>query len=125
MDAQSSLGRVAGLAALVHGLAIHEALSPRRAWLEREPIEESVFWATSHGIAARLYSADRLQPVPDVARAAIELARPHVRELNAEAPLEEITRILTDGGGADLQRKAFKEGGMPTVLKRLVEETKN
>ncbi|HKN94248.1 MAG TPA: YbdK family carboxylate-amine ligase, partial [Thermoleophilaceae bacterium] len=63
MDAQSSIRRVAGLAALVHGLAIHEALSPRREWLDREPIEESIFWATTHGLDARLYGGGRLQPV--------------------------------------------------------------
>jgi glutamate---cysteine ligase / carboxylate-amine ligase len=123
MDAQSSLQRVAGLAALVHGLAIHEALSPRREWLEREPIEESIFWATSHGLAARLYSGGRLRAVPDVAREAVELARPHLRELGAEAPLEEIDRILGEGGGADRQRKGFKSGGMPEVLRQLVAET--
>jgi glutamate---cysteine ligase / carboxylate-amine ligase len=123
MDAQSSLERVAGLAALVHGLAIHEALSPRRDWLGREPIEESIFWATSHGLAAKLYSGGRLQPVPVIARDAVELARPQLRELGAEAPLEAIERILTEGGGADLQRQAFQRGGMPAVLAELVTET--
>jgi glutamate---cysteine ligase / carboxylate-amine ligase len=123
MDAQASIGRVAGLAALVHGLAIHEALSPRREWLERDPIEESVFWASSHGLEARLLSAGRLQPVPDVAREAVELARPQLRQLGAEAPLDEIDRILTDGGGAEIQRKAFAQGGMTAVLKTLVEQT--
>jgi glutamate---cysteine ligase / carboxylate-amine ligase len=123
MDAQSSIERVAGLAALVHGLAIHEALSPRREWLEREPIEESIFWATSHGVNARLYSDGRLQPVPGVARAAVELARGPLRELAADAPLQEIDRILTEGGGADLQRKAFQNGGMPALLSELVTET--
>jgi carboxylate-amine ligase len=125
MDAQSSLERVAGLAALVHGLAIHEALSPRRDWLEREPIEESIFWATSHGLAAKLYSGDGLRSVPDAARAALELARGHLRQLGADAPLDGIERILSEGGGADLQRKAFQNGGMPTVLQRLVTETGN
>jgi carboxylate-amine ligase len=123
MDAQSSLERIAGLAALVHGLAIHEALSPRRDWLDREPIEESIFRATSHGLAARLYSAGGLQSVPEAARSAVELARPQLRELSGEAPLDEIDRILTEGGGADLQRTAFQNGGMPAVLDRLVTET--
>jgi glutamate---cysteine ligase / carboxylate-amine ligase len=123
MDAQSSLPRVAGLAALVHGLAIHEALSPRRDWLEREPIEESIFWATSHGLEAKIYNGDRLQPVPELARSAVELARRHLRELGAEAPLEEIDRILSEGNGADRQRWVFAEGGMPAVLERLVAET--
>jgi carboxylate-amine ligase len=123
MDAQASIGRVAGLAALVHGLAIHEALSPRRDWLERDPIEESVFWATSHGLDARLYSGGRLRPAPELAREAVELARPQLRELGAEAPLDEIDRILADGGGADLQRRAFAEGGMEAVLSMLVADT--
>src|SRR5690349_13543182 len=125
MDAQSSLSRVAGLSALVHGLAIHEALSPRREWLEREPLEESIFWATSHGLDAKLYSGGRLQTVPELARAAVEMARGHLRELGAEAPLDEIERILRHGGGANLQRKAFAEGGMAAVLERLVTETGN
>jgi glutamate---cysteine ligase / carboxylate-amine ligase len=125
MDSQSSIERVAGLAALIHGLAIREALSPRRDWLERDPIEESVFWATSHGLAANLYSGERLRSVPESARTAVELARPQLRELGAEAPLDEIDRILAEGGGADLQRKAFGEGGMAAVLNRLVTETGN
>jgi carboxylate-amine ligase len=123
MDAQSSIRRVAGLAALVHGLAIHEALSPRRDWLDREPIEESIFWATSHGLDARLYGGGRLQTVPELARDAVDIARQHLRELDAEAPLEEIDRILTEGGGADQQRKAFADGGMEAVLSRLVQDT--
>jgi carboxylate-amine ligase len=123
MDAQASIGRVAGLAALVHGLAIHEALSPRRDWLERDPIEESVFWATSHGLGARLYSGGRLWPAPELARAAVEMARPQLRGLGAEAPLEEIDRILAEGGGADLQRRAFADGGMEAVLSMLVADT--
>jgi carboxylate-amine ligase len=125
MDAQSSLARVAGLAALIHGLAIHEALSPRRDWLERDPIEESVFAATSHGLKAKLYSAGRLQPVPDIAREATETARLHLRQLGAEAPLDEIDRILSEGSGADRQRTAFSNGGMKQVLADLVRETKN
>jgi carboxylate-amine ligase len=125
MDSQSSIERVTGLAALVHGLAIHEALSPRRDWLERDPIEESVFWATSHGLAAKLFNGERLQPVPDMAHEAMELAGPHLREMGAEAPLDEIDRILAEGGGADLQRKAFANGGMKAVLSQLVRQTAN
>jgi glutamate---cysteine ligase / carboxylate-amine ligase len=124
MDAQSSLRSVAGLAALVHGLAIHESLSPRREWLDREPIEESVFQATSHGLAARLYDDGRLRPVPDLANEAVDLARSRLREAGlAEEPLDEIARILSDGGGADRQRRAHAEGGMDAVLELLVRET--
>jgi carboxylate-amine ligase len=123
MDAQASIERVAGLAALVHGLAIHEALSPRRAWLERDPIEESVFWATSHGLEARLLSDGRLRPVPEVARDAVKAARNHLSGLGAEEPLDEIERILSEGGGADLQRRAFERGGIQALLRDLVART--
>jgi gamma-glutamyl:cysteine ligase YbdK (ATP-grasp superfamily) len=84
-----------------------------------------VFCATSHGLDARLLSDVRLAPVPEVARAAVELARPHLLDLGAEAPLDEIDRILSEGGGADLQRRAFSDGGMQAVLQRLVAETMN
>jgi carboxylate-amine ligase len=123
MDAQASIERVAGLAALTHGLAIHEALSPRREWLERDPIEESVFWASSHGIEARLLSDGRLRSVAELAREAVELAHRHLRDLGAEEPLGEIERILSEGGGADLQRAAFASGGMEAVLSELVAQT--
>jgi glutamate---cysteine ligase / carboxylate-amine ligase len=124
MDAQSLLRDVAGLAALVHGLAIHESLSPRRQWLDREPIEESVFQATSHGLEARLYKDGRLRPVPELAQEAVDLARSRLREVGrAEEPLEGIARILADGAGADRQRRAHAEGGMDAVLDLLVRET--
>jgi carboxylate-amine ligase len=125
MDAQSSPAGVAALASLVHGLAIHEAVSPRREWLEREPIEESVFQATSHGVRAKLLSEGALRPVPEVARDAVKLARVSLRELGrSDEPLEEIDRLVSQGGGADRQREAFAEGGMPLVLRRLVEDTR-
>lgn len=121
MDAQSSLDSIAALAALVHGLAIHEAQGDRGEWLDREPIEEAVFSATSKGLAARLPDGDgRLRTVPDVAREAVELARRYVPDA---APLEGIERILSEGGGADRQRAAHAEGGMEAVLRLLVQET--
>src|SRR5947208_3644329 len=64
MDAQTRVERVVGLAALIHGLAIHEALSPRREWLDRAPSEESIFQATSRGLYARLFSGRGLTTLP-------------------------------------------------------------
>lgn len=124
MDAQSSLRAVTGLAALVHGLAIHEALSPRREWPEREPIEEALFAATTHGLEARLLGDGGLRPAPELAREALELARRHLSDVGLGTDeLDEIERILTDGGGADRQRTAFQSGGMRQVQAFLVAET--
>jgi gamma-glutamyl:cysteine ligase YbdK (ATP-grasp superfamily) len=112
---------VAALAALVHGLAIHEAQSDRREWLDREPIEEAVFSATSKGLDARLPDGDgRLRAVPEVAREAVELARRYVPDT---APLDGIERVLSEGGGADRQRRAYASDGISGVLRLLVRET--
>jgi carboxylate-amine ligase len=121
MDGQSSLRGVAGLTALVHALAVREA---QRAgpWLAREPILEASFAAHRDGLAARLPLDGRLAPAREVARATLELARPHARDLGAEAELEEVERILADGNGADRQRAAYARGGMAEVLRMLVAE---
>ncbi|MEP6953580.1 MAG: hypothetical protein ABI950_05895 [Solirubrobacteraceae bacterium] len=61
-------------------------------------------------------------PRTAVAAAALELARPHARELGVERELEGIRRILIAGNGADRQRAAHARGGMPAVLELLVAE---
>jgi carboxylate-amine ligase len=124
MDAQSSLDAVAGLIALVHGLARHEAEAAGAPLPAHEAIEECSFRATRFGSAARLLAADgSLRPVPELAREALALARPHARELGSDAPLEEIERIVREGNGADRQRRAWRDGGVGLVLRQLVEET--
>jgi glutamate---cysteine ligase / carboxylate-amine ligase len=45
-------------------------------------------------------------------------------ELGGEDPaLEGVERILADGGGADRQRAAHARGGMPGLLRFLVDQT--
>ena len=118
MDAQSDVDTVAGLAALIHGLALHEARNPRRA----EPsgvLMESSFRAARDGLRATIWADDTLRGIPEVARRAVALAR---RQLDVPE-LEIVERILRDGNGADRQRAAFAHGGMPAVLDHLVRET--
>jgi glutamate---cysteine ligase / carboxylate-amine ligase len=122
MDSQSSLGSAAGLAALVHALARREA-EQHGPWEQREVLMESSFRAARDGLYATLWHDGALRPVPEIARATVELARPYARELGSEAALDEIERILVDGNGAFRQRAAFASGGMPAVLAELVDET--
>jgi carboxylate-amine ligase len=118
MDAQSSLGDVEALAALVHGLAVHEAERGGREATRREALAESAFRATRDGIQARIWWEGEVRPLADVARAAVDAARPHAGDA-----LDGVLRILSDGNGADRQRAAFANGGMDAVLGTLVDET--
>jgi glutamate---cysteine ligase / carboxylate-amine ligase len=118
MDAQSDLRTVAGLAALVHGLALHEVASPSPA-IDSGILMESSFRAARDGLRATIWSDGALAPVADVARRAVALARRHV-----DSPaLEEIERILTDGNGADRQRAVHGREGMGGLIRHLAAET--
>lgn len=122
MDSQSSLRSVAGLAALVHSLAVRAA-EEHGPWELREVLMESSFRAARDGLDATIWNEGALRPVPEVARAAVALARPYARELGSDGALDEIERLLEDGNGAMRQRAAFARGCMPAVLDELVQET--
>ena len=115
MDAQSDLRSIAGLSALIHGLALHEVASPRPAE-DQGVLEESSFRAARDGLKATIWFEGALRPVPEVAERALRLARRHM-----DVPeLEEVERIVREGNGADRRRLAFERGGMPAVLTDLV-----
>jgi len=122
MDAQSRLADVAALAALVQGLARHEAESSAEP-IPTEAIEWSAFRAARDALGAEILHDGRLAPLPEAARAAIALAEAHARESGSDDALAGIERILRDGCGADRQRAAHERGSMDAVLKLLVEET--
>ena len=119
MDAQSRVASVAGLAALVHGLA--------RACADGEGPEpppgpgltETSFRAGRDGLEATLWWRDGMRPLRAVAGDALGLARDH----GAGDALEEVERILREGNGADRMRAAHAGGGMPAVLRALADET--
>ena len=124
MDSQSSLPAVAGVAALVQGLAAHYCESPPQASSPVAALDESSFRAARDGLDATFYEAGgAFRPARELARAAVELARPHARALGSEGALEEVDRLLRDGGGADRRRMAHERGGMPAALEDLVDET--
>jgi glutamate---cysteine ligase / carboxylate-amine ligase len=122
MDSQSSLERVAALAALAQGLALHEAEHPR-ATPPSQVIAESSFRASRDGLDASILDDGSMRPLREVARDALELARPHARERDSADALEGIERILLEGDGAARQRAAFERGGISAVLEMLVSET--
>jgi glutamate---cysteine ligase / carboxylate-amine ligase len=123
MDSQSDLRSVAGLAALVHGLALAEVDTPRDSdWMAREALMEASFCASRDGLGARVPVDGGLRPVPEAARAAVARARPYADDLGAADALEGIERILAEGNGADRQRAAHARGGVPAMLAGLIDE---
>jgi carboxylate-amine ligase len=118
MDAQSRLESVAGLAELIHALAI--ACADGHGTIESaEALTESSFRAGRDGLDATIWWAGALRPVREVAAGVLALARTYAR---GDA-LEGVERILLEGNGADRMRHAHAAGGMPAVLGRLVRET--
>jgi carboxylate-amine ligase len=122
MDAQSRVEDVAALAALVQGLARHGAETDADP-PPSEAIAWSAFRAARDGLEAKILHDDELVALPQAARAAVELAAPHARELGSEDELAGIERILREGNGADRQRAAFEHGGMAALLEHLAAET--
>jgi carboxylate-amine ligase len=123
MDAQSRPDAVIGLSALVHALVLDCTYGPSGDPPPREVLVEGSYRAGRDGLDAMIWSRGALQPLRDVARAALETARPYARDVGAEDALEGVERILREGNGADRMRAAFAEGGMEAVLERLVAET--
>ena len=124
MDAQTSVRDLAGLAALVHGLAIHEAtLDDQPPGPTHEALDEACFRAFRDGARATLRWDGGMIELRELATRAVELARPVLRDLGADAALEETERLIIDGSGADRQRRLFARGGMRALLHGLVAES--
>jgi carboxylate-amine ligase len=121
LDAQATPQHTASVVAAVHALARHEAQAEPVEGPPDEILEEASFRAAREGIDATLPDDnDDLRPVAELLREMVALVRPAARELRCEAQLEGLARLLTDGGGAGIQRAAFRDGGIEAVLETLV-----
>ena len=123
MDAQTRLETVAGLAALVHALAAACADGAEELAPPPEALLESSFRAARDGVESTIWWRGEVRPMREVGADALELARPYARELDGEDALDEIERVLREGGGADRMREAHAAGGMPGLLASLADET--
>jgi carboxylate-amine ligase len=123
-DAQFDIGSAAALAALTHCLTRLEAEREPSRIPSREALAESSFQATRHGLDAKLLDRDSERvPTRTLARRRLEEVAEIAAELDCEAELGGVERILEEGNGADLQRRAFADGGMQGLLDFLVEQS--
>ncbi len=123
MDSQARLETAAGLAALIHALAVACADGAEERMPPTEALKESSFRAARDGIDATIWWRGAVRPMREVAADALATARPYARELDGEDALEEIERVLREGGGADRMRAAHAAGGMDGLLAQLADET--
>jgi len=122
MDAQARLGAVAGLAALVHGLALAVLDGRADPPLPGPEIVESSFRAGRDGLEATVRWGEGMRPLRELATEAVGHARAALRERGADGALDEAERLLREGNGADRMRAAHARGGMRAVLEGLVAE---
>jgi carboxylate-amine ligase len=124
LDAQSSLEDVAGLVALAHCLARHEATAQPQPDPPAEILEEGAFRAARFGTSAHLPDpGGRLRPVRDLLGEALDVARDHATDLRCEDELGSLHDLVERGGGAGRQRAAHAIGGMGTLLRETVVTT--
>jgi carboxylate-amine ligase len=123
MDSQSRLETVTGLAALVHALTVACAEGAEERTPPSEALMESSFRAARDGLDATIWWRGTMTPIRAVAADALKLARPYARDLDGEDALEEIERVLREGGGAQRMRAAHAAGGLNEVLAQLAAET--
>jgi glutamate---cysteine ligase / carboxylate-amine ligase len=122
LDTQISRRHSAAIVATVHALSRHEAGAEPREGPPAEILDEASFRAARAGVNATLPDDDdRLRPVAEMIVEAIARLRPAARELGCEAELEDLAGLVADGGGAGIQRRAYRDGGAAGLLDALVE----
>jgi len=117
IDVQTSLDSAGGIAALARAIVRRAVESPVAEPALEQALHWSSFRAARDGLAAEIWHGGRTVPLRV---AAAEL----LAELGPGDPeLEQVERIVRDGNGADRQRAVHQRGGMPALLRYLVEAT--
>ena len=121
LDTQLSPRHTASLVAAVHALARREAEGEPVEGPPAEILDEASFRAARAGVEATLPDDDdRLRPVAELASEIVARLRPAARELRCEAELEDLAVLVAAGGGAGVQRDAYRDGGVDALLDAVV-----
>lgn len=121
LDTQISPPHTAALVAAVHALARCEAEGEPVDGPPAEILDEASFRAGRAGVDATLPGADcRLVAAEELLAELVARVRPAAAELRCESQIDWLGRLLAEGGGAGLQRRACGEGDLDALLETLV-----
>jgi carboxylate-amine ligase len=118
VDSQTDLEAAAAIAALARAIMRQAVEAPVSDPAPEQALHWSSFRAARDGLDAEIWLDGSAHPLREVAEAVLERIGG-----DADPELEGIRRIVREGGGADRQRAAFKEGGMPALLRYLADLT--
>ncbi|KQV67745.1 hypothetical protein ASC64_11025 [Nocardioides sp. Root122] len=124
MDAVPSLSAVAGLTALVQGIARCAIESPDPVDLGDDVLAVNDHRAMRHGLETRVVDVDQtLRPLREVAARVLADARAALAADGLDAPLDAVEAMLLGESEPDRQRRLVAAGGMPALLADLVART--
>ncbi|NPD05697.1 YbdK family carboxylate-amine ligase [Nocardioides sp. zg-1308] len=124
MDAVPSLALVAGLTALVQGIARCALESPALADLPDDVLAVNDHRVARHGLETTVVDLDRThRPLREVARRTLADARVALAVDGLEGPLEAVEAMLAGPAEPVRQRGLVASGGMPALLDDLVART--
>jgi carboxylate-amine ligase len=124
MDAQPSLARAAGLAALVQGVARAAAEEGTGPEPPDAVLVENDFRAVRYGVDARIVDVDgHVRPLREIAAREVDAARHVLAADGHDEPLDELEALLVELAECDRQRALVRFRGMPALLEDLMERS--
>ncbi|HET8822330.1 MAG TPA: YbdK family carboxylate-amine ligase [Thermoleophilaceae bacterium] len=117
VDAQTDLTSAASIAALARAIVRRAVEQPIENPAPEQALHWSSFRAARDGLDADIYCDGSPRPLREAARKLVG------RLDDADPELEGIERIVREGNGADRQRAAHRDGGMPGLLRYLADGT--
>lgn len=124
MDAQASLSRVAGLTALVQGIARHAVESPDDVELSDDVTTVNDHRVVRHGLDARIVDVDgSIRPLRLVAQRVVAEARRALAPDASDGPLAVVDEMLLDPGEPARQRRVVAADGMQALVRDLVDRS--
>jgi len=124
MDAQCSIDRVAGLSALVQGMARYAAEHPPHVDLPSEVLAESDFRALRHGLDTHVVDVDGMaRPLREVAVDALGQAGSALAAEGKAGPLDAVAGWLASEQEHERHRRMHQREGMPGLLEDLMRRT--